>query len=140
VRRRGRLLTQCLQEFHLLLHRLIIHSLHLVCKVAAKLVEPLSIPVGHDQRHGLALVLAALVGEQPVVDASRCVGPIVEVSRPRPEFTSVPGQRDRLPDAVVCVRPGLVGNVDGDAFGVLATVPLRPRGDQVEIGVRARLP
>jgi len=85
-------------------------------------------------------VLAALVGEQPVVDASRCVGPIVEVSRPRPEFTSVPGQRDRLPDAVVCVRPGLVGNVDGDAFGVLATVPLRPRGDQVEIGVRARLP
>jgi len=63
----------------------------------------------------------------------------VEVSRPRPEFTSVPGQRDRLPDAVVCVRPGLVGNVDGDAFGVLATVPLRPRGDQVEIGVRARL-
>ena len=79
-------------------------------------------------------MLAALVGEQPVVNASRGVSTVVEVRRPRPEFASVPSQGNRLPDAVVGIRPGLVRNVDGDAFGVLATVPFRPRGDQIEIG------
>ena len=48
ARRRRHLPTQCFQELHLLLHRLVSYGLHLICEVVAKLVEPLGISIRND--------------------------------------------------------------------------------------------